>query len=527
MDVRSFDETRAGVHGQTTISMLATSVVLDGGFNQSQGSWLVAGRRTYADKVLKALGKDALPYYFADLQAHLSYRLGTKTTFVFTTYNGRDDITADIAAADNTADGGGLTFWWGNRVTGASVTHAFSDRVSATQRASYTLFRTSLNLGDGALELEDKVSEAALHGSLDFKVGERHALSAGYDVARNDLVYTVGSSSSDAQLLDERQHPASLGAYVSDIWKPSERLILEPGLRYEVLTGSGWNGVSPRLSAKYFLTKDLALTAAVGRYSQWLHSLAREDIPIRLFDFWTSSDRETSVSRATHYVLGGERWLGRDRFLRLETYVKHYDRLVEPNPADDPSVHGDEYRSLTGRSYGADLLLRQIERDRWGGWVAYTYTFSNRSDGTTNFYPGQDRRNNLNIVTTYRLSDKTLLSGRFGFATGTPYTDIIGEMRRPTFDPSTGQWDTQRRPDTQAVGGERNASRLPSTQRLDFTLTRDFGRRLKLTPFVSLINAYNAHNVFMYTFDYSGNPPTRTAYSQLPLLPTFGVTAAW
>jgi hypothetical protein len=77
------------------------------------------------------------------------------------------------------------------------------------------------------------------------------------------------------------------------------------------------------------------------------------------------------------------------------------------------------------------------------------------------------------------------------------------------------------------VGGARNVGRLPPTQRLDLTVTRDFGGRIKVTPFLSLINAYNAKNVFMYTFDYTGTPPTRKSFSQLPLLPTFGVTLEW
>ena len=34
---------------------------------------------------------------------------------------------------------------------------------------------------------------------------------------------------------------------------------------------------------------------AAGDYAQWLHSLNREDIPVRIFDFWVASDRYTPV----------------------------------------------------------------------------------------------------------------------------------------------------------------------------------------------------------------------------------------
>jgi hypothetical protein len=33
--------------------------------------------------------------------------------------------------------------------------------------------------------------------------------------------------------------------------------------------------------------------------------------------------------------------------------------------------------------------------------------------------------------------------------------------------------------------------------------------------------------VFIYTFDYASNPPTREASSQFPILPTLGVTIAF
>src|SRR4051812_9975191 len=290
LDILSPEETRPGLHGQSTLSMLDTSAVLDGTVNNGLGSWLIAGRRTYADKVLKALGKDAVPYYFADGQAHFSYRLSPATTIAFTAYNGRDDLTADLAAADSAADGGGLSFWWGNRVVGTTITHAFAN-ATATQHVSYTLFHTNLDLANGALQLDDQVRETSLRGSLDFRPSGKHSPSVGYDVTKDDMAYTAGSTDAAASIVDEHQHPMSFGGYLDDVWKPSDRVLLEGGLRYERLQGSGWQAVSPRLSAKYFLTKDIALTAAMGRYSQWLHSLAREDIPVRLFDFWTSSDR--------------------------------------------------------------------------------------------------------------------------------------------------------------------------------------------------------------------------------------------
>ena len=40
---------------------------------------------------------------------------------------------------------------------------------------------------------------------------------------------------------------------------------------------------------------------------------------------------------------------------------------------------------------------------------------------------------------------------------------------------------------------------------------------------MSVVNAYNARNVFVYIYDYSTDRPTRRGYTQFPILPSVGV----
>jgi hypothetical protein len=47
---------------------------------------------------------------------------------------------------------------------------------------------------------------------------------------------------------------------------------------------------------------------------------------------------------------------------------------------------------------------------------------------------------------------------------------------------------------------------------------------MSIAPYLSLVNAYNAKNVFFYVFDYTKSPPTREAISQFPFLPSAGVS---
>jgi len=110
-----------------------------------------------------------------------------------------------------------------------------------------------------------------------------HDRSFGYEIVSYGIRYEAGSSLAEASFYDLRQRPTSSAVYYDDTWRLAKKMILESGARVETLTGRRWASFSPRFSAKYFVTPDMAITGAVGRFSQWTHSLAREDIPVRLF----------------------------------------------------------------------------------------------------------------------------------------------------------------------------------------------------------------------------------------------------
>jgi hypothetical protein len=344
-----------------------------------------------------------------------------------------------------------------------------------------------------------------------------------------DIDYDVGSQATGTQIYGLVQKPTAEALFYQESWRPTHKLLTEAGLRGEHVSGTGWTGLSPRASAKYFVTPEFALTIAAGEYAQWLHSLNREDIPVRVFDFWVASDDFVEVSHAKHLVVGAERWLGPLRFARLEGWVKQYDHLLEQNPADDPAVRGDEFLDASGTSYGFDLLLRQLDAGPFSGWLAYTFSVSHREHDGVGYWPGHDRRHNVNLVGTWRPGRKYTFAARLGVASGTPFTDIVGQLARRTYDPGAHQYGSGGvAGEFEPVGGAHNAARYPLFQRLDLSVSRAARwRGMALTPYFSVVNAYNAKNVFIYTFDYTRNPPTREASSQFPLLPTLGLTVGF
>lgn len=532
-------EERAGVHGTLSASVLATSLALGGRVGE-RTSWNVAGRRTYADRFVALLSSSSLPYWFTDSQAHLRHELKNGGRLSLTAYAGEDVLAGFFSGlGDSTSAGlGGLRFDWGNTLVGAAWEQPLDrlfggDSAHVMQRLSRTGFGTNLDLGNGSLTLQNRVAESRAWGEATRWRG-RHETRLGYEWSAYRVSYDVDApAAGGAPLLTQRQRP-SAGALYLDQTVRAERITARAGLRAETVTGTGWAALSPRASVKWFAHPDLAFTLSAGRTTQWTPALRNEQAPVRLFDFWLTADRNTPVASAWQVIGGAERWLGPRRFVRVEGYHKHYDRLPSSNLFNDPAVLGDEFIVTTGTSSGVDVLWRELEGGRWSGWVVYSFGVNWRTgkvgpgDERGRFAPVQDRRHNLNVVASYDPGGKWRYGLRLGLGSGTPFTDVVGQVVRRRYDPVTNSFpivegDVEREP----LGGPRNGVRYPLFQRLDLSATRTSTGRRTWAPYVSLINVYNARNVFTYVFDYTRNPPERSAVSQFPLLPTFGVSVSW
>jgi hypothetical protein len=527
LDVRSAEVTRPGTHASVDLSALGATSRLSGAFAAGRGTWSLAGRRTYADAVMRVFTHDIFPYHFRDFHARATYALPRDVRLTLTGYAGRDVLDANLAEFENDSSAtraaeGQWAFDWGNRVVGATLTKRFGDRAILEQRISASGFSTRLDLGEGALTQRNTVRDFRLGGSLGARISA-HDASIGYEVASHRVRYASGSAQTGTTDFDIVQRPTAGAAWIDDLWRISPRWLLQGGLRAEALSSRDWLAVSPRASVKFFATPRLALTLGTGRVTQWMHSLAG-DGPFRFFDVWLASDSLIPVATAWHWVAGVERRLRDAGSLRVEGYVKRYDRVLEANWSEDPHRRGDEFFPAEGASYGVDVLARWHPVTGAAGWIAYSYGVSSRSRDGMRWPPGHDRRHDLDVVATWRVAAYRV-GARFGFASGTPYTPIVGEIARRMYDPSRDTWGTgDPRIFVEPLGGAHNGARFPATHRLDLDASREFRvRGATVAPYVSVVNAYYARNVFVYLYDYSTDQPTRRAISQFPVLPSLGV----
>ena len=277
-------EDRSGIHGSATVSVLASTLSL-GGTLGGHTSWNAAIRRTYADRFVAALSDNQLPYWFTDAQAYVRRRFANGGTLSMTGYVGEDVLAASLASFGDTtqAGGGALRFDWGNTVLGLAYTQPLGRRFGADstrimQRVSQTGFATNLDLGSGSLSLRNRLGESRVWGELTRWRGHHETL-LGYEWSSYNVRYDVNSAASPTDdLFRLRSRPSATSLYVDHTVRTSA-IAARAGLRAEAVTGTGWTGLSPRVSLKWFANKDLAFTVAGGATSQWTPALATNKRP--------------------------------------------------------------------------------------------------------------------------------------------------------------------------------------------------------------------------------------------------------
>jgi hypothetical protein len=528
LSVESANATTSALRGTAEVSLVSSNASLSRTFDDGKGSWMIAARRTYADAVVNLFKPNAIPFHFTDVQGHFETPIVGGVRFAATAYDGVDAI---VRQDDDPAFFAGA---WGNRVIGATLSKTFAhgllgaDSLALAERVSTSRYDIHADIPIVLFSVANRISDVRTGGSVTL-YRPRWTHEIGYELSSDQTSYYANGPSGQGlgelipfDSLEQRSRTASV--YGDALWRPASSLIVEGGARVDALDGGRGSIVSPRLSLKYFLTPDMAFIAATGRYAQWLHSLGREEELIQPFQFWVSSASAPSVSRDA--VLGVERWLSPRRVFHVEAFHKRYERLLIPNSAHAGDVSGDEFVSESGTSYGADVLLRQLDGGPFSGWLAYTYAVNARvSAAGVRFFPTQDRRHNLNLVGSWR-AGAYAFGARFHVASGAPYTPIIGAFGRVVYDPTTKRWISDPG-DPQTIAGDFNSARVPFYDRVDLSVRRNGHiRGASFAPYLSIVNLLNAKNPAGYIYDYTGRPQ-RTSFPNLPFAPTFGVSIGY
>lgn len=518
LDVSNRDGNRYSTEGKVSLSVIAARLTVEGPIKD--GSWIMAGRRTYLDPFLAIARKsdNQIPdYYFYDLNARVNRNFGASDKVVASGYTGRDDLYLDLD------DGNFASIRWGNTAATVKYTHVFDSNLFGNFLGSVSEYEsdTEVRFFGTPIAFGNRLLDLSLKGDLDWRANQSHSINTGFWASRyrSEFEQEFNQITQPGFL----EQPSSLALYVQDDWARSPRLSLRGGLRGRYFSsGDRWD-LEPRISSRYQYRPTVAFKAAAGLYHQYLQLVTTEGFSGG--DFWVPTDNTAEPGRSLQSVVGVEWEPKRDHQVTFETYYTDLSDLVQFDndvSADQVGTSTDDLFKTGGTGFATGFeVFAQRTKGTTTGWLGYALGWSRRQWDDLNqgkeFPPKYDRRHDIKLVVETRRG-KWIYGANFIYGTGQAFTPAAA--RYSLTNPATGQEVD----DGIILPGAKNSARLLPFHRLDVSATRAariFG--LEGEWFIQIFNVYNRRNEWFVQYD-TNDPTTEPEVAKmLPIIPTVGV----
>ncbi len=501
LDVSNREGNRKRTSGRGGVSLISGRLLTEGPVGQ--GSWMLAGRRTYLDGVfstLRARGEDIpLNYFFYDLNGNINQQRGDDT-YAASAYWGQDDLRIELEDDRESF----VDMRWGNRALTVHWTRAFSPvlfgHLMAAESSSESII--ALHFLDAPVRIANSIRDLSLKGDLDYFANRHHTLSLGLLATLFEFHFV--RSFNERTQLDLRQEPVLLEGYVQDEWRPGPATLVRLGGRGTYFSiGDRWH-FAPRLALSQALSDKVRVKAGGGVYRQHLQLITTEAFSGG--DFWVPLDSTVEPGRSYQAVTGVEWTLSPRYQLSVDAYYTALDNLVTVDtelPDDNEDTHSEAvFKSGgTGWARGVEVFL-QRRTGALTGWIGYALgwtrrTFPELNDGQP-FPPKHDRRHDLSFVASYEMG-AWRLGANLAYATGQAFTPVSESP------------------------AQRNSARLQPYHRLDVSVSRSFALRGVASEFyVQIFNVYSRRNEWFVQLDSVYPEVDPRKIKQLPIIPTLG-----
>ena len=317
LDVSNREGNRQHFSGRGGVSLIASRLLAEG--PMGQGSWMMAGRRTYLEPVLSAIrsrGVDIpLNYYFYDFNGKVNQRWGDDT-FTVSTYWGQDDLRVDIEDENESF----VDLRWGNRALTARWTRVFSPTLFGHFMAAGSSYESTLlfSFFDTPFSIANSIRDWSLKSDLDYFANRNHTLTLGFLATLFEFDYDESFNQQDQSDLYQRSVLAS--AYVQDEWQAGPTTRLRLGGRGTYFSVADRLHFTPRMSLSHALSDKIRVKAAAGMYRQYLQLITTEAFSGG--DFWVPLDSSVEPGRSYQGVIGTE-WDPSRRYQTLRGGLLH------------------------------------------------------------------------------------------------------------------------------------------------------------------------------------------------------------
>lgn len=499
------------------LGLIASNLILEGPFIRDRGSFMLGGRRTYADMFLQLADNPDVrqsQLYFYDLNMKTNFRINQKNRIYLSGYTGRDffDYKSNFRL-----DWGSITgvFRWN---------HVFSNRLFSNTSLIYSNYSSKITLvGDYDIHFHSVIEDLNLKQDFTFYPGSRHLLKFGFNLIDHTVVPgRINLTGAFGIVPPEKvttRRALEGAAYVSNDHQLTDRLRLYYGMRLSVFVNMGpgdfyefddrgelvntipvgkaaayhsSTGWEPRIGLNYRVSEGSSFKASYNRHFQYLHliSNATANVPT---DIWLLSTNNVRPQISEQVSVGYfNNFLGFES--SVEVYYKDLHHQIEYKNGAQLVYHSTVESELTfgrGWAYGAEFFLKK-SAGRVNGWLSYTLSKTMRQFDEVNNgrpFPAQhDRTHDFSAVLMADMLRRLNFSAAWVYYTGNAVTIPGGKYR---IEGKTIDYYT-----------ERNGYRMPDYHRLDLSLTlrgKHTGR-FESDWNLSVYNAYSRENAFIIRF---------------------------
>jgi len=527
LDVRMKDGNSKKIGLTASVGTVSSKLTIEGPIKKDRTTFLVAGRRTYADLFLP-LAKDENirdnKLYFYDLNLKMSHVIDDKNRLYLSGYSGRDIFRNNYSSVG-----------FGNQTASVRWNHLFSNKLFFNLSLIYS--RYNYNLGTADNETNSFTWNSELHdysARFDFThyLSDKHKLRYGGTTMLHKFfpgsVHSSGSTGNNLEFVLPSANALEHSLYGTDDYHATEKLTVKYGLRLVLFQNIGagtyysydkdynpvdsniyrkgdlfntYVNLEPRLSFIYLVNNTSSLKGSYSHTTQSV-TLAQNSTAGTPLDIWFPASPNVRPQLCDQFAFGYFRNLRKDMYeVSAEVYYKQFRRLIDFRDHAQLFLNHfleGELRIGKGYSYGIETLVRKND-GRLTGWISYTYSRAFRLIPEINngkmYNSPYDKPHSVSMVLNYEISKRIVTSATWIYATGLPVTfptgrAVYGNAIIPIYS-------------------SRNAYRMSDYHRLDLSISLKGkerpGKKWQSELNLSVYNAYNRHNSWSVNFTQDPN----------------------
>ncbi|QBA20951.1 TonB-dependent receptor [Chryseobacterium indologenes] len=532
LDVKMKDGNNKDYNVNGGIGLISSRLSVEGPIQKEKSSFIVSGRRTYADLFLKA-NKDYKDnkLYFYDLNLKANYQINENNRIYLSGYFGRDVL--GLGDTFNTD--------WGNTTATLRWNSIISSKLFSNTSFIYSNYdyKISLKNDDTVFDLNSKIRDWNLKQDFTWFAGNKHSVRFGLQSIYHTLTPSSASGTTVSSFARNPRYSWENAVYINDDYKATEKLTINYGARlsmFSVLGGDTFNtyengvltdskflekgkfgktyvNIEPRISANYRINEVSSVKGGYSRNTQNLHLLSNSNSG-NPTDQWIGSSYTVKPEIADQISLGYSRNFNNNNYeLNAEVYYKDMKNQIDfKNGAQIGFDTGADVESELlfgkGRAYGLELIAKK-KSGKLTGWISYTLSKTERKiNGINNnewYNARMDKTHDLSVVATYQLNPKWSFSGLFVYSTGNAVTFPTGKYEL------NGQ--------TVFQYSNRNADRMPAYHRMDLSATYEpsSNKRFRGSWTFGIYNLYGRENAYTINFEDNPDRPGTTRAMQTSL----------